>query len=78
MGKLFGEFLAARALYTLNGAGFIVIAFALISFYIVGNFGWIAEIIFCIIVFVLILLIMRLIINWINKNCDWYRNNKEG
>jgi hypothetical protein len=74
MGSIFGKLLTAYALYTLNGAGLIVIFLAGSCWYVQGNYGWIALGVYLVVWWILFECLIRAIANWINKNSPYYGN----
>jgi hypothetical protein len=74
MGKIFGELLTTYALYTLNGAGLIVVFWTLASWYITCIYGWLAEGAFVVLTYIALKLIINAIANYINKKSIYYGN----
>ena len=72
MNKLFGELLTAYALYTLSGAGLVVIYFVGSCWYITVSFGWIALGVYLVVWWIVAECIIRAIANWIKKNSIFY------
>ena len=72
MGSIFGKFLTAYALYTLNGAGLIVIFFAGSCWYVQGNFGWIALGVYLVVWWIIVECLITAMANWIKKNSIFY------
>lgn len=72
MGSIFGKLLTAYALYTLNGAGLVVIYFVGSCWYITVVWGWIALGVYLVVWWIIVECLITAMANWIRKNSIYY------
>lgn len=74
MNDIIGKLLTGYALYSLTGAGLVVIFWCFASFYIVCEYGFIAEGFFILASYIAFDLVCSAIAQYINKNSLYFGN----